>query len=300
MSRAGRRLPSALAGAALAAGWLVAPGASAQLVPIPDNNWRQTDRHDALMRGLGKGRDEQKGYFELRLGPYLPAGVDSGDPRLAQGRGSPFVDVFGLDCGHSPPRETGSVSPRLYVGLEADYLPLRIPYVGALGIGGGWGFTGFTNQARFTGQPKCSVETTSLTIMPMHASIVARLDELMRRTGVPVVPYGKLGVGLTWWRVADDAGTEKICGTAGEPEPCKANDTPVAHADGLLPTLHLAAGVMLALDFIAPDAMAKLHESSGIGHIYVFGELSSDSIPLAANVLRVGATSWVAGLGFDL
>jgi hypothetical protein len=313
MSRSKRSPSWALAGAALAATWLATPPASAQFGHIPDNNWRQTDRHDAH----GDGGPPPKGYFELRFGPYLPTDIDSADPGLARhrvaatpglerlrdaARPTPFASVFGLRCDKGQVVGTGPVSHRLYVGVEADYLPLHIPYVGGLGVGLGWGFTRFSNQARFTRDlTRCSEETTSLTLMPMHASLVLRVDELLRRTRVPVVPYGKLGAGLTWWRMADDGGTETICGTPEAPAPCnRPSDVPVAHGHGLLPTLHLAVGMMLSLSFLDADSTAMLRESVGVGHLYAFGEVSSDSLSLAANVLHVGVTSWVAGLAFDL
>lgn len=60
----------------------------------------------------------------------------------------------------------GSVAARFYLGAEFDYLPLRIPYVGLVGPGLGWGYTSFSNNAIFTDGPNkgmCSAETTSLT-----------------------------------------------------------------------------------------------------------------------------------------
>ncbi|MFT3766126.1 MAG: MXAN_2562 family outer membrane beta-barrel protein [Minicystis sp.] len=301
MMRATRLRPAVLAAAALPLVLLATP-ASAQTGRLEDTDWRQTDRHDALA-ARGETAQGYRRYIELRFGPYLPGSIDRADPGLRVGpdgkRATPFADAFGLDCDRDPPVRTGHVSPRLYVGLEVDYLPLRMPYVGSIGFGLGWGFTRFANRALYSGKWKCSSETTSLIVMPMHASLVLRVDELIRRTGVPFVPYGKLGAGLTWWRAANDSGTEKFCGTPDAPRACERGDGVAAHGNGLLPTLHLAAGLMLAIDALDPSRKAGLRDS-GIGHAYAFGEVYSDSVTLGQHVLHVGTTSWVAGLAIDL
>ena len=297
MMRSSRRTLLALA--AVAAPWLVAGPAAAQMAHIPDNDWRQPDRHDALTTNAVKASFA----FEVRLGTYLP-NIDS----EFRGTRTPFQDAFGADyCLKGDAKNPGKVSPRLYFGLEADALPVRIPYVGIFGIGLGWGYTSFSNYARLvTSNPTtkpvavsatpatmvtslgfCAQQSTSLMIMPMHASLVLRVDELMRRTGVPIVPYGKAGAGFSFWRASNEAGTEQT----------KAGG---ARGIGLSPSLHFALGGMLSLNFIDPRASARLDETTGIHHAYVFGEWYSDTIPLSTQVLRVGASSWVAGIAVDL
>jgi hypothetical protein len=290
-----RSMKTALSAAALGAVGLLASRASAQMAHIPENDWRQEDRHDALA-GVNQ---KQQFYIEVRLGAYLPTGIDN-DPKL--GGKTPFADVFSLDCSASPLVSTGSVSHRFYFGLEADYVPLRIPYVGGLGVGVGWGYTRFSNNARFTGGNTCSAETTALTIMPMYATTVLRVDELMRRTGIPIVPYGKFGVGVQYWRASNDSGAEHVCqGKDGSwtTSACADSGATVAGSSGLTPTLHFAVGGMISLNFLEPRSTAKLGESTGVGHVYVFGELYADTVPLATNVLRVGNTSWAAGVAVD-
>jgi len=280
--------------AALAASWLAAPSASAQMAHIPENDWRQEDRHDALA-----AQSQRPGFaFEIRFGPYMPR-IDSAF--TGAGAPTPFADVFGLDCSQSPAKK-GSVSQRLVFGLEADVLPLRIPYVGAIGIGLGWSFTRFGNQAAFSDRSRgvfCSAETTSLTIMPMHASVVLRIDELMRRTRIPIVPYAKIGPSFSFWRATGDSGTERICGSAADPHKCTGDETPVAVGAGWTPGMHFAVGGMISLNFIDPRSTARLSETSGIGHVYVFGEFYSDAVAFGQKVLHVGTTSGVAGLAAD-
>jgi hypothetical protein len=279
-----RRATTALLAAAVGlASWLAAGPARAQMAHVPENDWRQNDRHDSLTRAAAKTNF----FIEIRLGPYLP-NVDAGVP----GGGTPFTDVFGLDCSANPPVFTGTVKPRVLFGLEVDYTPLRIPYVGAVGPGLGWSFTSFSNQTQVTASsrsmPQCSAETTTLTIMPMHASVVLRADELMRRTGVPLVPYGKFGVGMAWWRASNDLGTEKY--TSG---------ATTVHGTGLTPSLHFGLGAMLSLNWIEPQVSARLDQTTGVHHAYLFGEYYNDRLTIASNVMKVGASSWVGGLAID-
>jgi hypothetical protein len=297
LSRCARALCAAAGLAAPTVLALAPREAAAQMAHIPNNDWRQADRQDAIAAATTK-----PGFtFELRFGPYLPD-IDK-ESTFAGKTLPPFDRVFGLDCSGQPAKQTG-VSHRLYFGLEADYLPIRIPYIGGLGIGAGWGFTRFSNQAAFSGKTPsgvyCSAETTSLTIMPMHGSIVLRVDELMRRTRIPIVPYGKIGAGVAFWRAADDSGTEQICGSSTSSHKCKTGETPFAYGAGFTPSLHLAVGGMLSLNFLEPRSTARLNESAGLSHVYAFGEFFSDGITFGSNVLKVGTTSWVAGLAVDL
>ena len=283
-----RRTKTALLTAfACAAAWSHPEAARAQMMHVPVNDWRQTDRHDVIQANAEK----PSFMVELRFGPYLPD-VDSGVPN----GGKPFADVFGYDCGSNT---QGTVSPRVSFGLEADYMAVRIPYVGAVGPGLGWAFTRFGAAARYTYKQGCSEENTSLTIMPMHASVVLRADELMRRTGIPIVPYGKFGVGMAFWQASDDFGTEKVCGSLSAPTTCPPGAMQVASGTGLTPSLHFALGGMIALNFLEPMTAARLDESTGVHHAYVFGEYYNDRITLTKNVMQVGVSSWVAGLAVD-
>jgi hypothetical protein len=296
MSLVTRALLASVVGVSASLG---AAPAFAQMAHVPETDWRQLDRHDAVIRAA------QKATFtvEIRFGPYLPD-VDSGVPASAPvGMRTPFTDVFGLNCGATTPVFTGSVSPRVLGGVEVDYHPIRIPFVGSLGPGVGWSFTSFSNNAQLSSStrsaPVCSAENTTLTIMPMYGAAVLRADELMRRTGIPIVPYGKFGVGVAWWRSSNDLGTEQICGT-GAAARCTSATTPVvAHGTGLTPSLHFAVGAALALNFLEPQASARLDASTGVHHAYVFGEYYNDKLQLFANALHVEASSFVGGLAVD-
>jgi hypothetical protein len=229
-------------------------------------DWRRLDRSESL----GKGSSSQLFTFELRFGQYFPEIDDK--PGLGRDKAGnlPYNGVFGPN-------------DQFYFGLELDYLPFRIPYVGAVGPGFGWGFTTTSAVAKLSGDLTTESGTdTSFTIMPMHLSAVVRFDELMRRTGIPIVPYGKIGLGLGVW--------------TGSPVPSGYNGA------GATWGMHYAAGGMLALNFLDPRSAARLDETTGVNHAYIFGEFMRANLNGlgATPTMYLGSTSWVVGLAFDL
>lgn len=244
---------------------LMAGGASAQS-SVGHSNWRRYDR-----AGTGSGASSaspQSFALEIRFGPYRPDVDDE-----FQGA-TPYSNVFGD-------------SRNLYFGLEFDWLPLRIPYVGVVGPGIGWGYTSASAKAKVTGTEETSSEETSLSIMPMHLSAVARFDELMRRTGIPIVPYAKLGLGLGLWSSSVGDRTSSVDGVT-------AKDTTWG--------LHLALGGMLALNWLDPRSAAELDRSTGINHAYLFVEWMNAGLSGLGSrpQMDVGDSTWVAGLAFDM
>ena len=127
----------------------------------------------------------QRFAFELRFGPYRPQ-IDDAFPQQ-----KPYETVFGTDR-------------RVEFALEFDWQLLRIPHVGTLRTGVGWGYTHMSAPAaKSSGEP--SAEETSLGIMPMYGVGVLRVDELVRRMGVPLVGYGKAGIGYGLYWTGNDS-----------------------------------------------------------------------------------------------
>lgn len=233
---------------------------------IGSTDWRRLDRSESL----DKTGSPQQFTFELRFGQYFPE-VDS-KPGLG-------IDRFGK----KPYNAVFGDNDQFYFGVELDYLPFRIPYVGALGPGFGWGYTHTSEIASLSSKPgEESGTTTAFTIMPMHLSAVVRFDELMRRTGVPFVPYAKLGLGLGIWTAS--------------PVPTDYSGT------GATWGMHYAVGGMLALNFLEPRSAARLDETTGVNHAYLFGEfMRADLNGLGSTpTFYLGSTSWVVGLAVDL
>ena len=276
-----RRVPvwPAVAFASTMAGLLVtgvASPAAAQMMHVPNTDWRQSDRHDAS----GTLTQPKDFYVEARFAPYWP-NIDSEFTNA-----TPFADTFGLPCGTNTTGKP-SVGPGFYFGVELDYVPIRVPYVGGLGLGVGWGYTSFSATAALA-NGGCSGDTTTLMIMPMYGVLALRVDELQRRMGVPIVPYGKAGVGVAYWNASTEGGTETYQEKNG-----------TVSGNGLTPSLHLALGAMLSLNFLDPHAGARLDTTSGIGHAYIFAEYMNELSVLSNQVMRVGTSTFVGGLAAD-
>lgn len=235
---------------------------------LPNTSWRE---------GAAERRAAQLDpdfYFELRFGPYWP----QIDEEFASP--GPYERVFDNDA-------------QFYFGLEADWLPIRIPYVGKLGAGFGWGITPASGNAI---DPSTGEETdveNSITIMPMHASLVLRGTELMRRTDVPLVPYGKFGFGFATWSTSTSSGTSEVCGAGGGEDGCsEGEDTTLG--------LHGALGLAVALDWVSPQRSKNLNHM-GIGHLYLFGEWMNAMLDGLGSrpQLHVGTSTFVGGLALD-
>ncbi len=210
-------------------------------------------------------RSPQNFALELRFSPYLPS-VDD-EPGLA---GRPFERAFGD-------------SPRLSFQLEFDWQFFRIPHVGTIGPGLGAGVATFSRDVR-TVSGRESGDETSLTIYPFWAAAVLRGDVFWRELKVPIVPYGKLGLGMGLWRASGSAGTSKDdAGVAGK---------------GMSFGSHAAIGAALALDFIDYGASRSMDDAIGINNTYLFGEYYWLALG-AGDALRVGTNTWAAGLAFE-
>lgn len=256
---------------------LAAAPASAQSSGVLSTSWRQENRSDAVGSTMFS---PQHFAFELRLAPYWPQ-VDS----EFGGKAKPYNAAFGPNA-------------RIYFGLEFDFLPFRIPYVGLIGPGVGWGYTSASAKATFAEGPADVINTpsgedTSFAIMPMYGAVVLRADELMRRTGIPLVPYAKLGVGFALWKASNGTGRSAFT------DPM----TSAVHTgSGNSAGLHLALGGMLSLSFLDPRSSARLDESTGINHVYLFGEWMNAALNGigASRAMRVGTSTVVGGLAMDM
>ncbi len=207
--------------------------------------------------------------LEFRGGPYRPE-IDSAFSNGAQ----PYQATFGS-------------SPAIALGLEIDWQAYRIPYVGTIGPGFG---VGYFNQSavanNLSGGP--SGEHTYMTIFPMYLVGVLRIDELAREASIPLVPYGKAGFGYGLWTTGNDGGVSVRDGVRGE-----------GHTFGL----HFAAGLALQLDFLDMDTAVRFDESIGVNHTYFFVEWMRnplDGLFATAPELRIGTSTWVLGLAFEM
>lgn len=213
-------------------------------------------------------RSAQNFALELRFSPYSP-NVDD-DPSL--GGRKPYEQNFGT-------------TPRFLPALELDWQTFRIPYVGTIGPGIGVGYTRMSADS-LTVTGRKSGDSTALEILPLWASFVLRVDTLWHDAGIPIVPYGKAGIGLAFWRASNTGDTSVFNGKSGK-----------GHSLGT----HFALGLAFALNALDQGASRNMDNATGINGTFLFAEmywLTLDGFG-ARDSLRVGANTWAAGLLFE-
>jgi hypothetical protein len=290
-SRSGRkphqtpaRRASTLAAASVAAAAALTLALPASAQTWKNNNWRQRDRGAIL-----QDRERHSIWsftLEARFGGYYPNIDQAFAPDPAYPCGGPYRCFFGD-------------GPQFYFGLELDWLPIRIPYVGKLGAGFGWGIVTYGSKAHnpdstnwsegWKDDTKAALdESTGMTLMPMHTSVVLRIDEIARRIVVPIVPYGKAGFGFGTFNSGTSSGTSK--------------DASGVSAEGLSVGPHFALGGMLGLNWIDQRSGAMARETSGIDQAYIFGEWMFSDLKYGAGkgTMNIGTSTWVVGLALDL
>lgn len=211
----------------------------------------------------------QRFAAELRVARYVPS-IDS-----EFSGATPYRDVFGK-------------SNRYALGFEFDWQAFRIPAVGTLGPGVGVSYTSLTGKSFIASTPGVrGEEETTLTLWPMHAVAVLRVDALSRNTVVPLAFYGKLGAGLALWSVSDGSGTARDGRKVGR---------------GTSYGLQTGLGAMLLLDPLDDGAAREMDSNSGVNNTYLFAEWMRSTLDGfgAGGQMQVGTDTWVIGLALEL
>ena len=217
-------------------------------------------------RGHGSN---QVGAFELRIGRYVPSIDDE-----FSGAATPYKDTFGTDNRYS-------------IGVEVDWQVLRIPYVGTLGPGFGLQYTKLSADSFLTSDiSQRAPEKTSLTIVPLYAVAVLRVDHLARETPVPLVPYAKLGVGSAFWSASGGSGTSRADGATGS---------------GFSYGPQFALGGMFLLDILDRSSANYMDDNVGVNNSYFFAEWYVSYLNGfgSGDQMQVGTNTWVLGLAME-
>jgi hypothetical protein len=225
-------------------------------------------------------RSEQNFALEIRFSPYYPAiddepGIGT-DPATGEKR-RPFEQAFGS-------------GPRLFVGFEFDWQTYRIPYVGTIGPGLGAGIVGMSRTAETKVSHVPSGDEYSLSIYPFYLAAVLRADVFWREAGIPLVPYGKLGIGYALWRASTPGGTS-VAKDAGREVSGK----------GSTWGTHLALGLAVPLDALDRGASVNMDNATGINGTYLYFEYYWLNLTGLGQerALYVGTTTWAAGMAFE-
>ncbi|MBW2524610.1 MAG: hypothetical protein JRI23_10565 [Deltaproteobacteria bacterium] len=256
-------------GAALSAAILslAVPAAADTSRGIYEQDWRRSQARGPEPANGWHWFDPEHFNLEIRFGPYWP----EVDEEFSASPG-PYEQTFGTDA-------------RFYFGLELDWLPFRIPYVGAIGPSFGWGYTRSAGEGVLVRTGEAAGET-SLVILPMHLSGVLRADYMLRQWGVPVVPYLKAGLGMGLWTASGSDDVSEVNGDEGR---------------GTSFGLHFAVGGAFSVTALDPTAEAAMQADTPVMNAFLFGEwmyLNLDGIGSHPQ-MHVGTSTVVVGIGID-
>lgn len=231
----------------------------------------QAQQSDELgpFRSLQRNESSRHFALELRFGPYLPR-VDS---EFSDGS-HPFRDYFGT-------------KNRVMPGLELDWLPVSVPNVLRFGAGAGVSYTSMTGTTKQAdGGTEDPGQDTRFRVLPHWLVGVVRVDFLDRKTPIPVVFTGKLGLANSLWWVKDSPSSSSADGLKGR---------------GQSYGYYYGLGAALNLGILDPYRAKRLDGNMGINAIYLFGELYGMELDSFGkkNAMHVGDRNWVLGLSVD-
>jgi hypothetical protein len=182
--------------------------------------------------------------LELKLGPYIP------------GDNSAFRQTFRSDKGWM-------------LNVELQVTVLHIPKVGQFNLGGGFSWGTYDAKAR-DDNGNLTSETTELTLFPMSALAVLRVDTLARETVFPLTFAGKVGADFVRWKTTTGKRTD---------------------ADGINIGMRWGAQVAFELDFFEQQAARRMDEEWGINHTFLAFEYYQSMTK------STGDRTWQLGFG---
>ena len=180
--------------------------------------------------------------FEFKFGPYRP------------GEGKPFERIFRNDRGWM-------------ISLELDVTVYHIPYVGQLNVAGGWGWGSYDGEA-LDAMGNRTGEKTDLTLYPLSALAVLRVDSLARYTVVPLTFAAKVGYEWVRWKIESDNKKQ---------------------GSGFNKGLRWGLQAALELDFLEMSSARRLDDDFGINHTFLLFEwYKSDTRGTGDSTFQVG------------
>ncbi len=224
----------------------------------------------------------------FRMGPYYP--------EVDQDGNNTFSTIF-LD------------NKFLLGAFSLDYY-FAFP-LGQLGLSGSIGITGDSAKAlqedgsggiltNANGSPIRSAEETRFRLLPASLSLVYRFTWFHDRWGIPLVPYGKVGLSYyTWWSTSPGGSVSEVP-NAGCPD-LSAGTCDGNRAIGASFGYQMTAGISLRIEGIDRGAKVALANQFGIQHAGFFAEYTVARVDGFGNAkkLSVGDSTWSAGINFE-
>ena len=138
---------------------------------------------------------------------------------------------------------------------EFDIFLYRIPFIGTIGIGVAGGWAAYTGTRCLNSPPEPCIpsgDSAKLTLFPLNALAVLRIDALSRKTPVPLVFTGKMGFNTAFFKESGGASSGR----------------------GRTHGFGWAVQIALELNFVNPRRANALDEDWGINSSFFFFELA--------------------------
>jgi len=233
---------------------------------------------------------------EIKVGPYLPS-IDDANYTLGPNEKPPFEEMF-------------RNKTILFYNFELQRFFL-FPE-GQLGATASAGFMGVSANSLAVdssgnvirdanGVPeRAPGNKTRFRMMPFSVGAVYRLTALDDRWGIPVIPYGKLGLSYYLWWVRDP--NDKLA-RAQKDAMCDPTmgDCPTTRALGASIGWQGSVGIDIRAERLDSSAELGLRNELGVEHAGFFIELLYANVDHfgAKDRLNVGDTTWQAGISFE-
>ncbi|GEN08693.1 hypothetical protein SAMN05443572_108265 [Myxococcus fulvus] len=205
------------------------------------------------------------GGIIFRLGGYKPL-IDE-EKGLG---GTPYKDTFGD-------------SSLLLVELEFQ----RYFYqgIGTAGVGVSAGYGEKYGAAKLADGGGDAAERTAIKVVPLSFNLFYKFDYAAFEWGIPLVPYGKLGLIYSPWWVTKGSDTEVSGGVTGKGGKWGWGGT---------------AGLAFLLDVLQPRFARDFDSGLGVNHSYLFAEYTyADVDDFGGKGLNLSSRRWMFGLALD-
>jgi hypothetical protein len=213
----------------------------------------------------GPVQSPRSGAIHLRLGGYVPLmGEEEG---LSS---NPYETIF------------GNASLLLF---EMELQRFFYQGIGTAGVGFSAGYGEKYAPARLSSGGGAAAERTALKVLPLAAHGFYKFDYAAFEWGIPLVPYGKLGLDYIPWWITKGTGTEVASGRKGS---------------GGKWGWHATGGLAFMLDVLEPRLARDFDSGSGVNHSYFFAEYTyADVDNFGAGGLVLSSRRWMFGLALD-
>ena len=130
-----------------------------------------------------------------------------------------------------------------------------------------------------------AAEQTALKVIPLSVGGFYKFDYAAFEWGIPLVPYGRLGLVYTPWWITKGSATESANGVRGSGGKWGWSAT---------------GGVAFMLDVLEPRFARDFDSDLGVNHSYLFAEYTyADVNNFGAGGLNLSSRRWMFGLALD-